>query len=296
MNHIQYTLEPYKGRNTRHICPACNKPFEYTRYVDIDTGEKLPEQVGRCNRIDKCGYNYTPKQYFADYGLKPNKPTQRKHKAIEKPPTTYIDLGIFASSLNKYTENNFIKYLHTIFDADTVTHLINIFKIGTSKRYNGNTTVFWQIDKSNRIRTGKLIKYDESGHRIKGKNNWVHSVLNMEGFILNQCFFGEHLLNYCSTKIVGIVESEKTAVILQAEIPDLLWMASGGADGINSDKVKSLKNRRVILFPDASSDSRIYKKWKQKANKFGFEISDYLEQYVNDEQKIKGVDIADFLK
>ena len=26
----------------------------------------LSERVGKCNRLDKCGYHYTPKQYFAD--------------------------------------------------------------------------------------------------------------------------------------------------------------------------------------------------------------------------------------
>lgn len=293
----RYILEPYKGRVSRHACPSCGKPYEFTRYMDSRTGEIIAEQVGRCNRIDKCGYHYTPKQYFADYGIKQEKPFKKAviNQTVRPQTPTYIDPKIFAASLKKYEENNFIKYLDSIFDFSTVNDLINIYKIGTSKRYNGNATVFWQIDRFNNIRTGKIIKYDESGHRIKGKNNWVHSVLNLENFVLKQCLFGEHLLPHCTSCKVGIVESEKTAVILQAKLPELIWLASGGADGINQEKVKALKGREVILFPDASEGGRIFKKWEQKAKQFGFEISDYLEQYATDLQKSKGIDIADFV-
>ena len=26
----------------------------------------LSDSVGKCNRLNKCGYHYTPRQYFAD--------------------------------------------------------------------------------------------------------------------------------------------------------------------------------------------------------------------------------------
>ena len=42
--------------------------------------------------------------------------------------------------------------------------------------------------------------------------NWVHKVLNLPEFSLQQCFFGEHLLKG-NTKPVAICESEKTAII-----------------------------------------------------------------------------------
>lgn len=295
MNNSRYILEPYKGKASRYTCPNCHKPHEFTRYIDSRTGEQLNENTGKCNRVDKCGYHYTPKQYFAENGIKP-KNIRLSNSGIQSPkPRSYIDREIFNSSLKGYTENNLIKYLHTHFDINTVSNLIYLYKIGTSKRYNGGTTVFWQIDVHDRIRTGKLIKYDKHGHRIKGLNNWVHSVLKTDNFNLEQCFFGEHILKHALGYSIAIVESEKTAIIMQAKVPELLWLASGGAGGINSDKVKVLKGRNVILFPDASKDSKIFNTWKQKANQFGFEISDYLEQYANDEQKLKGVDIADFL-
>jgi len=295
MNNHRYILQPYTGRNSRYPCPRCKEPHQFSRYIDTETGEFVGDNVGRCNRIDKCGYHYTPKQYFADNGIKPAAISHKPQKQTPPRPVSHIDSEAFNNSLKGYDKNNFVKFLYTLFDAEKVNHLINIYKIGTSSRYGGGTTIFWQIDASDNVRTGKLIKYDENGHRIHGKNNWVHSILKLDNFNLKQCFFGEHILKYNTKATVGIVESEKTAIILQAQIPDLIWLASGGAEGINKEKVKALQGRDVILFPDASKDGRIYNKWKQKAEQFGFDCSDYLEQYATDEQKAHGVDIADFL-
>ena len=94
---------------------------------------------------------------------------------------------------------------------------------------------------------------------------------------------------------VCIVESEKTALIASVLLPNYLWLASGGAENLNKENVRPLRGRNVILFPDASKDGIIYQKWKNGAKQYGFEVSDYLEQYANDEQKADGVDIADFL-
>ncbi len=297
MNEYRYILEPYTGRNSRHTCPQCKKPHEFSRYIDIETGEILADYVGRCNRIDKCGYHYTPKQYFADTGIKPenNYTNTKPVPVIRQPEHSFIPDEVFMQSLKSYEANNLIKFFHSIFDANTVNSLINRYKIGTSSRYGGGTTVFWQIDIQGNVRAGKLIKYAENGHRLHGKNNWVHSILKLDNFTLKQCLFGEHLLKDKPDAMVAIVESEKTAVIASVFIPEMVWLATGGADSLNKEKVKPLRGRNVILFPDASKDGRIYNKWKQKAAEFGFNISDLLEKETTPEQKTDGVDIADFL-
>ncbi len=296
MNEHRYILQPYTGRNSRYTCPACGKAHEFSRYIDTETGEVLAENVGRCNRIDQCGYHYTPKQYFADTGTKPTG-TNIFYKAKPEPPkpVSYISDEVFNQSLKGYEANNLIKYLYSIFDAETVANLINLYRIGTSSRYGGGTTVFWQIDTHDKVRAGKLIKYAENGHRVHGKNNWVHSVLSLDNFNLRQCLFGEHILKHAPSATVCIVESEKTAIIASAFLPDMVWLATGGAENLNKEKIKILKDRKVILFPDASKDGRIFRKWKQEANEFGFNISDLLEKEATPEQKAAGVDIADFL-
>jgi len=298
MNNYTYKLEKYSGKSSRYECPKCHKQNQFTRYVDIETGESLSHDVGKCNRIDKCGYHYTPSEYFYNNNtayLNNSEDSFSSNNTL--PIVSCIDKEYLDATLSyyNYKDNNLTLFLDSIFGEDVTNHLINIYKIGTSSRYGGSTTVFWQIDSNDIIRTGKLIKYNLEGHRIKGCNNWVHTVLNLNNFHLEQCLFGEHLLKYDSNATVGIVESEKTAIIMTANMPNILWLASGGAEGINHKKVKILESRDVILFPDTSIDKRIYLKWEQKAKDFGFGISDYLEKYTTEKQKQEGADIADII-
>nr|WP_255710101.1 PG0870-related protein [Pontibacter harenae] len=68
MNQYRYILQPYgNGRNTRFACPGCGKKRKFTRYVDTETGQYVHETVGSCNRQSKCGYHYSPRQFFTDY-------------------------------------------------------------------------------------------------------------------------------------------------------------------------------------------------------------------------------------
>jgi hypothetical protein len=140
--------------------------------------------------------------------------------------------------------------LDTVLDRGTVDNLINIYKIGTFSRYNGGTTIFWQIDTSGNIRTGKIIKYDpNSGKRIKKPyvaTNWVHSAEYKNGLNLSQCLFGEHLLKEGLSAPIAIVESEKTAIIAQAIMPDFFWIATGSLSEFKATKLDILKDRKVI--------------------------------------------------
>lgn len=289
----RFILQPYTGRNSRFTCPKCHRPHEFTRYIDRVTGEILDEEVGKCNRLDKCGYHYTPKQYFENNGKKPTGIYIPKLPPVKR-KVSYIRDKILDDSLKDYHMNDFIKYLVKQFGKERTDHLIDLYYIGTSKRYDG-ATVFWQVDIDGRIRTGKIIKYDDKGHRVKHYNNWVHTVLKLDNFNLKQCFFGEHILKNAPHSKVALVESEKTAIIASAIYPDFIWLATGGAEGINDEKVKVLNGRTVILFPDSSKDGRMYQKWKKKAIKYGFEISDYLEKNATTEQKANGFDIADMM-
>ena len=66
-SNYRYQLERYRGRGTRYTCPQCGRKYTFTRYIDTENNNKyLSERVGKCNRLDKCGYHYTSKQYFTD--------------------------------------------------------------------------------------------------------------------------------------------------------------------------------------------------------------------------------------
>ena len=67
MTQYRYQLERYRGRSTRHVCPQCGRKNVFTRYVDTENNYiYISDNVGKCNRLDKCGYHYTPHQYFTD--------------------------------------------------------------------------------------------------------------------------------------------------------------------------------------------------------------------------------------
>ena len=67
MNEFRYQLEKYRGRGSRYVCPQCGRKYTFTRYIDThNNNEYVNDKVGKCNRLDKCGYHYTPKQYFED--------------------------------------------------------------------------------------------------------------------------------------------------------------------------------------------------------------------------------------
>ena len=67
MSNYRFILEKYRGRGTRYSCPQCGRKYCFTRYIDTENNNQyISEKVGKCNRLDKCGYHYTPREYFAD--------------------------------------------------------------------------------------------------------------------------------------------------------------------------------------------------------------------------------------
>ena len=49
----------------------------------------------------------------------------------------------------------------------------------------------------------------------------------------------------------------KTAIICAAMMPQYLWLATGGKSGLTSERLSSLKGRKIIVFPDIDA----FKDW-----------------------------------
>ena len=60
----RFILEPYKGIDTRHTCPACQRKRCFSRYIDTEKRISFPNHVGRCDHEQKCGYHFTPRKFF----------------------------------------------------------------------------------------------------------------------------------------------------------------------------------------------------------------------------------------
>lgn len=313
MSQHRFTLQPYKGPASKYSCPQCEQPKKFVRYVDTEGSIEFPDFVGRCDREANCAYHYTPKQFFADnpdlktshaFVTKTNLfrvTTQRTSE--QQPVVTFTNTAVVEQSMNQYEKNHFVRYLCDLFGTPVAHHLIKRYWVGSSKHWNrAGATVFWQRDQQGQFRGGKIMLYNpQTGKRRKEypyEPTWVHALLKLPK--PTQCLFGEHLLPDRPGATVAVVESEKTAVIASAVFPNLIWLASGGVDGINVEKCRVLKNRNVVLFPDASIDGSVFRKWEEKAEKLKaiglqVQLSDYLEIHTNEQQKQAGLDLADYL-
>jgi hypothetical protein len=290
-----FTITLEKG-SKKHTCPSCQKQKKYNRYINSETGEYLPIEYGYCERINNCGYsNHNIKEYLQSLRAEPT-PEDSTQAVLKR---------CFSNSVKSVVlqPNNFVLYLRSLFNDRLTNDAVKRYHIGNSKDFQGHT-VYWQIDHSKKVRTGKIIGYDAcTGKRNRQAYppvNWVHSLLIkrnvLPSFKPAQCLFGEHLLTENKKAVIGLVESEKTAVILSILLPDLCWMATGGIQNLNLDVCRPLQNRKIILYPDADGITEWEKKFYQLLNNgFNVALDNTLEQYATAKDKEQGNDLADIL-
>lgn len=296
MSEYKYSLQKYTGRNSRHTCPVCGRSHCFTLYVDV-LGTPLSVDVGRCEHVNSCGYEKTPKMYFEE------NPQERGRRNTVPPGITikkevrtdYIPFALIQKS--EGTENNLIRYLSNYFDSVDLGKVVSSYHLGCTKK---GETIFPQIDRFGMCRTGKVMQYGTDGHRVKGASDavdWLHArYMKKQGkaahdFHLKQCLFGEHLLPKRPNDIVCLTESEKSAVISSMVFPDYVWVSCGGKHGLNPERCKALARRNVMIYPDA--DAIGY--WAEKIKALGFCSSIRLSDWAKDEPQDSKRDIADLI-
>lgn len=323
MKEYQYSLDKRNGRNFIHTCPKCGKR-KFRRYVDNHSMEYLAEEVGKCNRLIKCGYHKPPKEYFHDHPEK----REKEHKVAYRHNSANTTSKVNEKEIeydtidNKYVQmsienslhiNTFTKWLYNLignnpnYGVEIIKEVIEKYHLGGSHRING-AVVFWQIDYNNQVRTGKIMLYNQqTGKRIKDESrpkiNWIHYYLKKEHILkedykLKQCFYGEQLLKENPNAIVAVFESEKTAIIASILFPTLVCIASGGLGGLNVQKCKVLANRHIIFFPDLGC----LQQWKEKVQSIAkqiffasYSINSILEDNATEEEKANGLDLCDYI-
>ncbi|GAB3995152.1 hypothetical protein GCM10028807_34570 [Spirosoma daeguense] len=242
----------------------------------------------------------------------------------EKPPRPIycIPDSLFNQSLGHYDQNQFAKLLSQQFGQNKALELLKLFQVGTSARWPG-ACVFWYIDEQGRKRGGQIklfgsdwhtAKYIDHEGRKRSKTSWVHSALtyrlekagtplpdwlveyNKNGEC-SSCLFGlSQLLTAPLNTPIAIVEAPKTAIICTYYLPDFIWLAVGALSYLNADRLAPIRGRKIMLFPDLNGFvDWSYRAKQLQANGFDIEVSDYLEQVTSEEQKQKGLDLADFL-
>ena len=118
-----------------------------------------------------------------------------------------------------------------------------------------------------------------------------------EGFRLDQCLFGEHLLDKYPEVPVGIVEAEKTALVARLFVPSVLWLAVGGLGELKLAKLLPLAGRHVTLWPDLGKG---FVEWSAKAPELeplfaSLQVAELLEGIATKAERENGLDLADYL-
>lgn len=285
-------------------CGAKGGPVEFVMKYENLTFPDAIRWLGKLYKIDTDmeDFKYTPP---------PPRPTPPPLPTLVL-PTNYVN------ARRDLKDDNFVKFLRALpWDGaarSRIDAVLEAYRVGHSK--NGHT-IFWQIDKNYKVRTGKMIRYKTDGHRDKqpGSNDWVHSILsrkkndsdpwpypnifNPDKQEMRQCYFGEHLLNVFPKANINIVESEKTAIIMSIAYGDpqhQLWIACGGKFMISQERMEPLMatGNFITLFPDRDA----VEDWKDRMDFIDYNRLRYNDEFVTKFWKPEDgekADIADIL-
>lgn len=276
---FKYALQ----KGSKHIiCPACGKKT-FKPYVNAETGQIVDATIyGRCERINACLYLKYPENdaNMNDWIAPVYVP--------EFVQPDFIPKEMIEASFNKFRENTFFMWLVKLFGQDAALDLQSKYNIGTAKN---NGTIFFQQDSEGKFRTGKVMYYQSNGKRNKNRNSWyVHNEVK-EDFELIQVFFGEHLIKENPDKPVALVESEKTAILMSVFEPEYTWLASGGANMLNSYRLLRLPRLDLV-----SPDEGEFENWSDRTKSFfNRQMDGRVEKAFRDGKVSKGADILDLI-
>lgn len=278
----KYRLGYYKEVG-KVVCPYCGKK-EFVRLVETATG-KIVEGFGRCDR-DTC-----PSRSISDGGVVyPDKPIDTsKFKTVKKDekPKVFYDPEIVKEYAENRTENALCRYLlQKAGDKERFENVLKMYRVGSVN----DGIIFWQIDGSQNVRRGKVMFYDENGHRKKtaGGITSMWKILNRDkDNEPEMCCFGQHLVGLLP---VAIVESEKTALVASYAMPELTWIATSSISNFNTNRLQFLNGfkKPVIVFPDYDG----YDKWAEQteffkaATKLNISVDDTIKQYGSGKQDL----------
>ena len=220
-----------------------------------------------------------------------------------------------------------------------IAQVFSDYNLGVTRQ---GMSVFWQIDEKGRLRTGKMMRYNADGHRAKGdgyNQDWIHAALSRHWDAerretsydppypyphifdpdkqeMQSCYYGMHLIDhYGPAATACIVESEKTALLMAIAYGNhqgQVWMACGGLENINRDKLQPIidRHRRIVLYPDrdgiekwqikleqlhyerATIDSRPVTKWWRPEDGPKADIADVVIRLINEHTRISTIEQA----
>lgn len=225
-----------KWSSKRYECPACGSKHAFARMV----GEK--EDCGHCH---SCGVTLFPKtanpreRYYYEEQA-PLKPYEVSADEFER----LVVAGGFSDTLRTALVARMPAAMKSLRDYRVVSF--------------GLETGFPLIDRGGRVHSIKIMGYGQDLHRIKTAPDgtplpairWYHTGKLKERETFVTCAFGEHLIDSVQYDCIGVVESEKTAVIARALLPSILFIAVGAKSNLRTLSYKGLEDKYLLFFPD----------------------------------------------
>ena len=228
-----------------------------------------------------------------------------KSQLMNTTNTQFLDKSLLERF--KGTSNEFTRALvnSKILTPEQMQHAAEVFRLSTAN----DNVIFWQIDRDNHIREGKVMYYQADAHRSHTRKpvtiSWLLKQEKQlpDDWKAKYCLFGLHQIKDKDERQIAIVESEKTAIIcsefLAAE--NFIWLATGGSSSLSVQSLQPLKGKKVIIFPDTDSQGTTYQEWltiaMEASKQFGHPItvSNLLELHATEGQKRRKIDLADFI-
>lgn len=275
------------GRDLFHRCAQLDSSYQYNENEGLFTyalrrGNR--SGIGALiNRFKRAGVDVAAIR--KEIGNVPFVPISRP-AIVYTPSYHFIDLDIIKRLQGQ--RNTFVDFLHTLFDdSPKVDAGVERYCIGGDSMCR---TIFPNIDQEGRCVGGAVIPYLPNGHRdkTKGASN-IHYELRRKDKTLppqaDQVLFGSHLLRLYPSASVGVVESQKSAVILSITYPEVVWLATAGLTNFNERLLAPIYDRNVVCYPDVNG----VQEWTQRAKDLPFKnirVSDWWRFAQDDKEDI----------
>jgi len=273
------------------VCPVCSHTRSQKNQKQLCMKNDWEKGLGKCfhcgNLVQLHTYKGVKNQnYFINPTPKKLKPEGSFHTLEE------LDGMIFKTN----EKDNFSKYLENFFDRDKIFDAMNKLMIFNTNDFYKNSICYPYINKKEKITGIKVMAYNDNGNRIRNKEgrgviNWMHAIKKISNWNSDFCLFGLHQTIERSKKAVQIVESEKTAYVMTIVKPEFIWLASGGLTMLNKEKLKPLKDYKIVLHPDKGKAFEQWSKYVDDWKEFDISVSRITED--NPDLK-EGEDLADY--
>lgn len=272
-------------------CFSCDQTGDAVRFIEryhrMSIGDAVQYYKGKYLNQDS---SYDNVQMLKDH--------IRKSK-VDSEKYDVMSAWAIHSFSDDFTDDDFVKYLTDRFDRNKVMYVLNSYMVKTST----GGTLFPYVDDKGDMRTIKMIKYlPDTCKRDRSQFPfYLHKQIEGENFNYRRCLFGQHLIEGANS--IGVVESEKTAIVCALTIPDTLFLATGGKNVLSVNDIQSIKSlygKKITLFPDHDTPDKrgmtAFAQWSYVAlelkNK-GFDIT--IDDTLESGKYPFGCDLADLI-